>query len=306
MIDGITLNIKIQDLEVWKKKTNIKFNRLVDTETGEVLVKRRFQEITSKYFGKWGSFYLEITEISNPDPQYNRCYLKIRGSLHKNHYQGKNYQEFTWSDLKYQINHLCKSLHINSENAKISNLEVGINLKTFFPVSDFIDQSVIDYKGKYFKSYSESKIGIEIGKFCELSQYVIKLYDKGLQNSLDMNLIRIEQKFIKMHKLNQIGISVLSDLLNKEKVYKLKFIIFDAWKNILVHEIDNLEEIKEKIGNDYELMLRGKTNGFWNIEKSKCRDRYNYLRQKFKEINTRYGSRKHEYLLSMITQEWDK
>lgn len=305
MIDGITISTTIIDFEGWQNTTQIQFHTATNLLTGEIRTKKRVDQIVTTFNGKWETFELEVKEVSNIETRCKRYYLKIKGSLHKNHFNGKNFQPFTWIDLQTQIHHICKTLLIDPKKARISTIEVGVNLVTPFEVTTFLKGNIINYKGKEFKTYKADKNGFELGLFCDLSQYKVKLYDKGLQNNLPINLMRFEKQFLKMQIPQKKGVLYLSDLLDIQKVKKLKPLIVEGWENVLIYDIENLKGLKKNLGSDYDLLLNGQNPKYWGKIKVANRDRYNYQRGKFKEIVLKYGTNSHYLVSDLIKNEWE-
>jgi len=305
MIDGITILTEILDFPIWKCRTEVDLFNITNTATGEIRTKKREDQIVTIYRGGWETFELEVKEVVNIQSGFKRYYLKIKGSLHKNHYKGKNYKPFNWNDLQAQIHHICNTLLIDPYKARISTIEVGVNIVTPFLVTPFLKENVIDYKGKQFKTYKADRNGFELGLFCDLSQYKVKLYDKGVQNDIPINLMRFEKRFLKMQIPKNKGILNLSDLLDIQKVKKLKPLIVEAWENVLICDIENSKELKKNLGSDYDLLLNGRNPKYWGSIKIVNRDRYNYQRGKFKDIVLKYGGNYHSIVLDLIKNEWD-
>lgn len=305
MIDGITIHYSIYNFEIWREQVQIQFYHPTNTDTGEIKTKKRDDEIVTTFNGKWETFELEVKEVSNLETRCKRYYLKIKGSLHKNHFNGKNFQPFTWIDLQTQLHHICKTLLIDPIKARISTIEIGLNIVTPFEVTTFLKCNVINYKGKEFKTYKADKNGFELGLFCDLSQYKVKLYNKGLQNNLPINLMRFEKRFLKMQIPQKKGVLYLSDLLDIQKVKKLKPLIVEAWENVLIYDIENLKGLKKTLGSDYDLLLNGQNPKYWRKIKVANRDRYNYQRGKFKDIVLKYGTNSHCLVSDLIKNEWE-
>ena len=303
MIDGITIQTIIDDFEIWKEQTLIQFSNPINIDTGEMRTKKRNDQIVTIFRGKWETFELKVTEVKYIKTGSKIYYLKIKGSLHKNHFYGKNFQLFNWVDLQTQIHHICETLLIDPNKAQISTIEVGVNIVPPFNVTSFLKANVIDYKGKEFKRYKADRNRIELGLFCDLSQYQVKLYDKGLQNNLENNLMRFEKRFRRMQIPKNKGVLYLSDLLDIQKVKNLKPLIVDAWKNLLIYDIENLKG--KALESDYELVLNGKNPRYWEEIKSINRDKYNYQRGKFKKIVLKYGNNYHSIVLDLVEKEWD-
>ena len=305
MIDGITIQYNIDNFEVWREQVQIQFYNPTNTDTGEIRTKKREDEIVTTFKGKWETFELEVKEIRKIETGFKRYNLNIKGSLHKNHFNGKNFQPFNWTDLQTQIHHICKTLLIDPNKARIRTIEVGVNIVTQFEVKSFLRGNIVNYKGKEFKTYKADRNGFELGLFCDLTQYKVKLYDKGLQNDLPINLMRFEKRFLKMQIPKKKGIIYLTDLLDIQKVKKLKPLIVEAWENVLIYDIENLNGLKKTLGTDYDLFLNGKNPKYWGSLKDLNRDRYNYQRGKFKDIVLKYGRNYQSIVLDLIKNEWD-
>ena len=305
MIDGITIKTRIDDFEIWKELTLIQFSNPINIDTGEMRTKKREDQIVTIFNGKWETFELKVTEVRYIKTGSKIYYLKIKGSLHKNHFNGKNFQPFNWVELQTQVQYICKNLLIDPNRAQISTIEVGVNIVTPFVVTPFLKGSVINYKGKEFKNYKADRNGFELGLFCDLSQYQLKLYDKGLQNNLPINLMRFEIRFLKMQIPKNKGIVYLTDLLDIQKVKKLKPLIIKAWENVLIYDLVNSKELKKTLGSDYDLLLLGKNPKHWSNIKNLNRDSYNYQKGKFKDIVIKYGSNYHSVVLDLVEKEWE-
>ena len=242
MIDGITIKYKIEDFEDWKRSVNLSFGTTVDIDTADIKTKKRYDETITTFRTKWQTFDLIVKEVYNKTTEGKDFYLTIKGSLHKNYYSGKNYLPFSWLQLQEQINLLCTTLSINPIFAQISSLEVGVNVSTPFEVTPFLRQNIISYKGSSFNRWQPDKKGQSIGIYCTLTQYVVKIYDKGLQNDLPNNLMRIEKRFLKMYELNKLDIKFLSDLKNISTVKNLLPQLLEMWENVLIYDIEDLQK----------------------------------------------------------------
>jgi hypothetical protein len=84
-------------------------------------------------------------------------------------------------------------------------------------------------------------------------QFIIKTYDKSKQYNQTSQLLRVEDKYLKMAELNSIGINYLSDLLNHEIYMKLGQILIDTWNEILyIDQTVNIEKLTLKQREDYK------------------------------------------------------
>ena len=306
MIDGINIKNTIKNFTEWKKAVNPSLFLSVGSDTGEVKTKKRIDTTTTTHRGKFETFDLIVKEVTNEATGKQSFYLTVKGSLHKNHYQGSNYLPFTWQDLQEQINHLCQNLCINPNEAQISTLEVGLNICTPFEVTPFLNRNVISYKGNSFNRYTPDRQGVCLGKYCaQPKQYSIKIYDKGLQFDLPETLMRFEQRFLKMQPLNKKGIKYLSDLQNFKKVDSLKEILFKAWNDVLIFDIPgNLKNLPLK-QSEIELLNNGKNPKFWEqLKENSTGDKYKYQTNKFKKLVVKYGNNSQKIVHDLLKNEW--
>jgi hypothetical protein len=307
MIDGIKIRTSIDNLAQWLELTRIQTWTSTDNNTGELKSRKRENQMVIKRRANWDQYHLDIIEVIDLNTSLVNYYLNIRGSFHKNNFNGENWDEFNWDALQNQISHLCISLFIEPEKARISGLEFGVNIVTPFTVSHFLNNYIIDYKGREFNNYRRDTNGLELGLYCEFNQYSIKLYDKGKQYDLPYNLMRFEKKFIKMQVLNKKDIIHLSDLFDKHKVYNLKPMLLRAWDDILIREIVNEENLSKKIKNkEYILILNGKSVKYWQQLKEKNVAQYNYNRRKYRKIVNELGPNYHSLVRTKISETWDK
>ena len=304
MIDGISIRTSITNREEWSNLTGIDLSASTYISSGEMKARIIENCTVTKYYGKWEGFFIDVREVNRGVS--TKFYLNIRGSFHKNHYKGENWQPFNFRDLQYQIRHICKSLFIEPESARISSLEFGVNIVVPFNVKAFLDNNVIDYKGKRFDKYFPDKRGLELGLFCRLSQYQIKLYDKGKQYKLDNNLMRFEKKCKKMQVLKKMGILYLSDLLDIAKVYSLKPILLRAWNDVLIYDIEDFEMLSIELPDDDKRFLSdGRIEKYWLKIKETDRNSYNYKRRKYRELVKRFGLNYYSLIHTKIGETWD-
>ena len=309
MIDGITIKYKIADFEAWKGFINIPFTNNVNTDTGEISAKKRYDEIIITHRAKWETFDLIVKEVLNTTTEKRVFHLTIKGSLHKNFYRGKNYLPFSWQQLQQQVNHICKTLFINATDAQISTLEVGVNIVPPFVVTPFIMQNIINYKGDMFNRYKADANGFCLGIYCTLTQYVIKVYDKGLQNQLPQNLMRFEKRFLRMQVLNKMGIKFLADLLNEDKVINLLPMLLEAWQNVLIFDIENLQKLAKTYNlkeNEIDLLTTGQNPKYWERLKKENKRQFNYQREKFKKLVAKNGNNWQQLVKGLIQNEWQE
>lgn len=305
-MDGITLKTIIENFEVWRRSLNLSLVASVDIfDTGEIRTKKRNDATITTHRGKWETFDLIIKEVLSNTTGKHLFYLTIKGSLHKNFYKGTNYLPFTWQQLQDQINHLCNALSINPSQAQISGLEIGVNICTPFEVTSFLMGNVISYKGNSFNRYKKDTAGVCLGIVCNLSQYEVKIYDKGLQNNLPYKLCRFELKYLKMQALNSRGIKYLSDLQNFTKVYNLQTMLLNAWNDVLIFDV--LQPVKKLPikPREIELLIEGQNPKFWEqLKENNTGDHFKYVRKGFKKLVANYGNNWQPLVYGLISNEW--
>jgi len=307
MYDGIKLNYLIQDYVKWIDAVNIPFTVYVNVDSAEISTKKRDYTITTYYRAVWETYKLTVSEVFYIGTSKTAYYLTIEGSLHKNHYAGKNYLHFIHDEVKEQINHLCKNLCINPLQVKIWKLEIGVNIVTPFIVMQFLRQTIISYSTNPFNRYPKDKNGFSLGIFCELTQYVVKIYDKGLQNELSQNLMRIEKRFTDMQKLKKVGIKYLSDLLDKEKTFQLLPILLKMWDSVLIYDIEPIEfKTKGRFKKDeINLLTKGQDHKYWERLLKENKNNHNNQRKKFKNLVKKYGNNWQQSVKELIKNEWE-
>jgi len=171
------------------------FEMKVDEETGEI----KYQEAQYKNL-KFKIF-----------PSVGR--VKISGSVHKYWNCGlHNYNDFNIRDIGYVLRDLEDKFGIDLKEVRLENIEFGVNVVTSYDPNVLLNNLIV------FKNHPFDKMRIHgsgKGKVVELSQYIIKIYNKSLQYGLLNNVLRYEIKIKKMKYLNQ-GAIYLSDLLDPE------------------------------------------------------------------------------------------
>ena len=305
MFDGITIKYLLENFEFWRRSLNLKMDITVDAFDGEIRTKTRFNKKVTTYRGKWETFDLIVKEVQYQNTGNPSYYLTVKGSLHKNQYGGANYLEFTWLQLQEQIAHLCNSLCINPSLAQISTLEVGVNVSTPFLVTPFLMSNVINYKGNCFNRYKKDPSGFCLGLVCQLTQYVVKIYDKGMQYNLPDNLLRFELRFLKMQSLNRQRIKFLSDLQNFTKVQNLEGMLLNAWNDVLIYDIPQPLKTLPLKQSEIELLIEGQNPKFWEqLKKDTTGDHFKYTRKCYKMLVGKYGNNWGTFVHDLIKNKW--
>ncbi len=313
MIDGIKLYYSLIDFEKWKQSVKIDFFTLIDKNTGEIkdnqrLVKGNLQT-TIKHTGKFENYFIIVRETVKHNIHGNKStsyFMEIAGSLHKNYYGGQNYSPFYFSDLQTELLKIGSLLNVSLDSLSLVNLEIGVNINTPFEVTPFLRNNLLSYKGHSFNDYMPDRDGFVLGKYCKLSQYSIKIYDKGKQYNLPYNLMRYELRFTKMTIPTKNGVINIKSLKDKEIVNSLIGLLIYSWDNVLIYDT-NINLKYKKIKYKHRRMLfNGNNPKYWEQLKEKNKREFNYQRNLFKKLLVKYGCNLHNQIKELIKTEWER
>lgn len=222
----------------------------------------------------------------------------IEGSLHKmcnEVYTGKsqNFDDFNFGKLCEIIEYICNHLKIKPENLIIQNLEYGLNIRTRLAPARILSVHTIHYKSKPV-SINRDKISGEEAKYYrwQLSEYWIKLYDKGLHFNRRQNLLRLEKKITKSRSLHKIGIRTLYDLLDVKLFPLLLNDLVNEWQQICVVDyLQGLTGMTYDQRNLFLIMVNPKTyEAYQNCDKTaRHRKAMQRLHFKFMLLNDQFN-----------------
>lgn len=249
---------------------------MIDNIKFSILDKNLFERnLEAKNLISLKSTYNVITGEANEYPKTGKCHnleirvtslsATIKGSIHKyfniiNGEGNQNYNDFSYSQFVFAINHLCESLQINKEKTKITNLEFGFNIETKQSPKSIIDKQLLmynyldhnrnhNYRGK--GSYKEF----------EKTDYSIKVYDKSKQYKIShKNILRIELKMINSRYIQRMGVFNLNQL--GKGAFKTFFNAFLSHFNKLMI-VDSLDA-PQGIRTDQIVLFQGCTSpNYW-------------------------------------------
>ena len=216
MICGIKLKLDSYAINQLLANSNLEFKSKVNRNTGELDQAR--------------ICFLDGIEINIKSLGYG----EIKGSLHMFKNGGKhNYDDFRWTEVLPTIDALSNSLGLNIRQLKLINLEWGVNIKTEISPKDILTGLVM-HKGVRFE-----KMYVRPGTcyICAHSQLSIKIYDKGSQNRLPENIMRIEMAAKKSVFFNNLRIFTLNDLQSQETRVNLQnYLLYGGWGDLLLIE----------------------------------------------------------------------
>lgn len=218
----------------------------VSEETGELNPKDKFY---IRKVAEIGGFEIEIrTNIKNQIPR-----VTLRGSIHKFYTGGVNCTDFDLKSLRTAINDLCALIGCSMSELLIHSIEFGVNIRLPFSCQETIENTLF-YIRETPKDCKYHNKGL-LYKF-ELSQYIVKIYNKGLQyfengyfREYEDNLLRFEIHVNKMQYLHKkgIGIRSLDDLLRPEIHQKLGNLLISTFNDLVMYDYRiDLSQMREK------------------------------------------------------------
>jgi hypothetical protein len=286
MIDFTKIKVQNPDIPGIRNNPQLDWNQVTNEITGDI------KEYTANYYG------ITFTIIINQ-------YLYITGSFHK-HWNGingrkeQNYNDFTFSDLTAVIIEFCKSFDLVPDLCILENIEFGVNITPTVPTKEFL-RSVINHKGKPFnQEYQKNKNFRE----CERQRYSIKIYDKGLQYNQG-NILRFENKTVKMKHLKDTGVQTLADLLNPVKIQRLGSILKANFNDLLVYDYT----IPSTGINPRErlILTQGQTPAYWLKLKESNPNLYYKKLNRFKDLVKKHGTQDIQKITGeLISQKWNE
>ncbi len=224
--------------------------------------------------------------------------IEIKGSLHKYYNEGlHNYDDYTISNLSETIARMETEFGIVANRASIHNLEYGVNISPPFDPTTLID-SLISFKFKPFNMMQVKHAGH--GKECfHFGQYGLKIYDKGLQNKIPKNILRLEKKVLVMCSL-KFGDIFLSDLTNPLLWKHCKKELIVSVGHILINETLSNEQLTINEQRIYSSILNE------SIRVNLNRDQRKRYKKGFNMIIGKYGSCNYrEILLNLLSGKCD-
>jgi hypothetical protein len=287
MIDFVKLKILNPDIDGIRKFPFLDWDQLANETSGDI----------KEYKAKFKGLTVDI--------KYNQ-YLYISGSLHKywNFTQSgtnQNYNDFTFSSLTWTIGDICTRFNLNPANCKIENIEFGVNVNPTIPTNDIL-MSVINHKGKPFiQEYEEKKYLRE----CKHGRYILKFYNKGLQYRRQDNILRFENKTIRMEHLKGTGIKTLADLLDRDKISPLGMILRCDLGDLLFYDYTIQET--ELTPSESRLLSKGQASTYWLNLRQTNPENYYKKRNRFRDLVSKHGKQNlQETISNLIMIKWDE
>ncbi len=143
--------------------------------------------------------------------------IQIRGSLHSFYNNGNpNSDSFPFKNCLEAINTLSSMISPVIAEVHLQNMEFGVNIVTD-DVTRILNSAFL-YGSKPFQSRISKNMNY---RECPMSEQKIKMYDKGLQHNMNINILRFEKRLRTSRAINKTGIYCLNDLFNIENQQSL-------------------------------------------------------------------------------------
>jgi len=140
--------------------------------------------------------------------------MTLHGSWHKYYCGGRNHSDFSLAQFQCALMQFCRTLKVGPDELKILQLEFGVNVAPPIAPQHVIDALVGNGKGNGFSEMRTNK-GRSIGVNMYLTNYALKIYDKGAQYRLEYPVLRLEKKYINWCKYRSaFGIYTMADLFS--------------------------------------------------------------------------------------------
>lgn len=170
-----------------------------------------------RYAANWGGFTFT--------GDAHRC-TGMRGSFHKAHQGGTNWQDFPRSQFMAAVRETCMALGLHPGQLALSGVEFGVNIMPPIPTPDLL-RSIVMHRTQPPQPMHKGT-GIEIPH----AAYRFKIYDKARQYDRPGELLRFELKVTKMRTVSGYGLRTLADLLDPA-----------AWVAVRAHLLARFDEL---------------------------------------------------------------
>lgn len=303
MIDFIKIESEIKDINKFHEDSNLDFISNISLRDGAGDFPPVYEtDSYSKYVSTstCDDLKYKISEYLDKKTKISTFNLEITGSLHKRHFNGNNYQDFSYPMLREQIEFIKSLKGLGTLHLK--NVEFGLNVNVDFDILDYLISSVIVYKGDRFNYYNPGSNGMRIGVYQQMaSKVAIKLYNKSIQSNTSGNLLRYEIKYTRMQKLNKMGIYTIDDLLIKEKLNKLFIEYKRMFNNIILIETPRIK-LSEK---QEEYHLKCSNPNYWqNLKKNASNTEYQNKKRTFMKFQENYCHDRKKELTSVFESKY--
>jgi hypothetical protein len=162
--------------------------------------------------------------------------MTLHGSWHKYYCGGRNYSDFSLAQFQCAVIKFCQTFKVSPDELKILQLEFGVNIVPPIAPQQVIDALVGNGKGKGFSEMRTTK-GRSIGVNMYLTNYGLKIYDKGAQYGLAYPVLRIEKKYLNWCKYRSaFGIYTVAELVYPDAWHALCDDLLNSIGHLIIKE----------------------------------------------------------------------
>ncbi|TVR82017.1 MAG: hypothetical protein EA409_05610 [Saprospirales bacterium] len=217
--------------------------------------------------------------------------IVLSGSLHYLANGGRhNYNDFTPLLFGKAINELHTILKLRPENLRILQMEFGVNIRPAIQTEKIL-HALLQHKRRDF----EQKISNHEGKYYQAQhdKYILKVYDKALQNKLPRQILRIEIKVTNWSAYRNKGIHTLRDWMTCDKRPFAKELA-SRWTEVVFFDPTNdIADRFKKYDNIH----------FWRELRKKSYTTYNKHRSRLAKLNHTSGANIQGQVLEAIERK---
>ncbi|MBS1945025.1 MAG: hypothetical protein JST98_07450 [Bacteroidetes bacterium] len=158
----------------------------------------------------------------------------MRGSFHKAHHGGTNWQDYTFTQFRATVAALCDAFGLHDAGLTLATLEVGANIIPPIPTAAVL-RSIVLHK-------DATPVPMQKGEGIQIvhAAYRFKIYDKAAQYREHVNgeLLRFELKANKMRTLARCKVRTVADLLDPAAWIRLRAFLLAKFDELLIAEPD--------------------------------------------------------------------
>lgn len=225
--------------------------------------------------------------------------MTMHGSWHKYNCSGGNYGDFSLAQFQCAVIKFCRTFKVSPDDLKILQLEFGVNIEPPIAAQQVIDALVGNGKGNGF-SEMRSKKGRSIGVNMYLTNYGMKIYDKGAQYRLSCPVLRVEKKYINWCKYrSEFGIYTVGDLVRHHAWSVLSKDLLNTFQQLIIKE-PSIEYGRMKLKEKF-FLSQAADSKWWKVMTPKKRL---MAKKKIEKLITIYGqSNLHSQLIQRINSK---
>jgi hypothetical protein len=207
--------------------------------------------------------------------------VTIEGSIHKYYNAGlHNHNDFSFGQVVATIADICQTFDFRPEIAHLHGLEFGVNIRLGQNPSTVLNMIVCYNNDAINKMIVSGKRAD--GIVSHQTNHVVKIYNKSIQYDQPEHILRVEEKIIRMRKIEHLSIHTLQDLCDRTKVASLGNVLFEMFDSLIIHEPIKLSELSKP---ELKLYEQAGNPRFWEglnySQRYKKRIRYDAIIERF-------------------------